>query len=323
MKKLYQRLLDLMNISGRDLAVFLLALLLAFVMWLIHNLSLRYNDYLSVPVQAHANLDGHASMSSNSTEVIARCRTTGYKAIKSNFRKKRRPVEVNFSSSVMHKGEDDFFYVTSSDLQNYSHIIFGDDVTVEYFVSDTLFFRFPEEMHKKVPIHPVYTVTYRSQYMNNGELEIEPDSVIVYGEPYQLELVDKVYSKPIRIHDIDHDVQGLVNLESIRGVRMSENDIRYSLDVIRYVEMTLSLPVVPLGFPENKDIVILPSSVRVQCRCAFPLITELDDLQVNIMYEDFQNSLSGTCPVRLEGSLRGLIDYECSPIGVECIIKDR
>ncbi|MBO5418639.1 MAG: hypothetical protein J6A22_01020 [Bacteroidales bacterium] len=322
MKKLYQKLLDLMNISGRDLAVFLLALLLAFVVWLIHNLSLRYNDYLSVPVQAHANLNGHSSVSSNSTDVVARCRTTGYKVILTNLKKGRRPVGVKFSPSVMHKGDEDLFYVTSADLQNYSHLIFGDDVTVEYFVSDTLYFRFPQEQHKKVPVHPVYTVTYRPQYMNDGELAVYPDSVIVYGEPYQLELIDKVYTKPIRHHDLDRNVQGLVSLETVRGVRFSENEIHYILDVIRYVEMTVSRQVVPMGFPEGKQVLMLPSSVEVKCRCAFPLVSNLEDMEMNILYEDFQYSLSGLCPVRMKEAPRGLIDYECSPVGVECIIED-
>ena len=50
MGDLYNRILKSFNISGRDLAVFLLALLLAFSIWLIHNLSLKYNDYLTASV---------------------------------------------------------------------------------------------------------------------------------------------------------------------------------------------------------------------------------------------------------------------------------
>ena len=58
MRKLLQRLLAYLHTNGRDVAVFLLSLLLAFSIWIIHNLSLRYNDYLKVSVVARCNIEG-------------------------------------------------------------------------------------------------------------------------------------------------------------------------------------------------------------------------------------------------------------------------
>ena len=43
-----------------------MSLLLAFSIWLIHNLSLNYSDTISVPVMAQCNIDGHSDVSSNS-----------------------------------------------------------------------------------------------------------------------------------------------------------------------------------------------------------------------------------------------------------------
>ena len=78
MREILHKILKTLNINGRDWVVLLLALLLAFSIWMIHNLSLRYNDYMSVPVIARCNIPGHADVSSGKTEVTARCRTTGY-----------------------------------------------------------------------------------------------------------------------------------------------------------------------------------------------------------------------------------------------------
>ena len=51
-----------------------MSLLLAFSIWLIHNLSLNYSDTISVPVMAQCNIDGHSNVSSNSSMIAARCR---------------------------------------------------------------------------------------------------------------------------------------------------------------------------------------------------------------------------------------------------------
>ncbi len=323
MRKLYDRLLSLLNISGRDLAVFLLALLLAFSIWLIHNLSLKYNAYLDVDVQARCNIDGHAELSPDKCNVVARCRATGYNVIRSGIRGKRRVVQVEFQPSVMKSKGKDLYYVTSSDLQEYAHLIFGDGVSVEYYTTDTLYYSFPSENHKRVPVNPVYTITYQAQHMNEAPMEIRPDSVTVYGESFQLDNISAVNTLPIRYSHISDDVQGEVSLENIKGVRISEESVHYSLEVSRYVEMTGSLPLKVVNVPEDKALYAFPSNVDITLKCVFPLSADpFESLSAVVNYADYQHSLSGKCPVTLEGISRGVIGYSILPEYVETIVED-
>lgn len=323
MKRLYDRLLKSLNISGRDLAVFLLALLLAFSIWLIHNLGLKYNDYLKASVKAQCNIEGHANVSLNTSDVIARCRATGYKAIMSDIKARRRPVTVNFNSSVMRHKEGDLFYVLASDLTEYAHLIYGDGVTLEYFVSDTVFFRFPEVDYKKVPVHPVYSVSYMPQYMSDGELEVIPDSVTLYGQARVLEGIDKVLTEPIKHNNLSSDIQGLVQLEKIKDVRMSVSEVHYLLDVTRYVEVRMTLPVTVENVPADRKLVVYPSKTDLLLRLSFPLESEPQDLELTVDYNDYISSLSGKCPVRLKGESKGLISYEVNPVAVNGVLEYR
>lgn len=323
MRRLYNKLLASLNISGRDLAVFLLALLLAFSIWLIHNLSLKYNDYLTASVQAQCNIEGHANLSINSSDVMARCRATGYKAIMSDIKARRRPVTVNFDPSVMRYMEDDLFYVLASDLTEYAHLIYGDGVTLEYYVSDTLFFRFPQVDHKKVPVHPVYSVSYMPQHISSGELEVIPDSVTIYGETRVLENIDKVMTEPVKHSSLSSDIQGLVRLEKIKGVRMSVSEVHYLLDVSRYVEMKVTLPVTVVNMPADRKLIPFPSKADVMLKLSFPLQEEPEGLELKADYDDFITSLSGVCPLVLSGETKGLISYEVDPVAVNCVLEYR
>jgi len=324
MRKLYNKLLALLNISGRDLAVFLLALLLAFSIWLIHNLSLKYNSYLTASVVALANIEGHADVSINHSDVIARCRATGYKAIMSDIKARRRPVYVNFETSVIRHKRDDLYYVLASDLTEYAHLIYGEGVTLEYFVSDTLFFRFPEVDHKRVPVHPVYSVSYKEQYMSDGHLELMPDSVTVYGEAYRLQNIDKVYTEPIRHSDLSSDIQGVVRIERIKDVRMSVEEVHYMLDVKRFVEITRNLPISVRNVPADKKLNVFPSVAKVLLKCSFPLEAEPDSgLMLYVDYDEYITSLSGKCPIRLAGAPKGLITYEVDPVVASCVLEER
>ena len=323
MRRFCNRLLAKLNISGRDLAVFLLSLLLAFSIWLIHNLALKYNAYLDVNVRAKCSIDGHAALSSDQAKVVARCRATGYNVIRSDIRGDKRVVDVEFQPSVMKRKEGNVFYVTSADLQEYTHLIFGDGVTVEYFTTDTLFFRFPYENSRRVPVRPVTSVSFMSQYMPAEPMHITPDSVTVYGEPFILERIDEVLTEPVKFTNVSSDLQGEIGLEPVRGVRFSEENIRYSMDVTRFVELSGTIPVVVTNVPPGKSMTIFPSRADVYLRCSFPYAgNPMEDASLEVDYNDFQNSISGKCVVRLIDRSRDIIDYDIYPPVVECIVED-
>ncbi len=326
MKKLYNRLLESLNISGRDPAVFLLALLLAFSIWLIHNLSLKYNDYLTSTVVAQCNLEGHSNVSINSSDVVARCRATGYQVLMSHIRAARKkPVTVNFNPSVMKHQRDDLFYVLSSDLPEYAHLVYGEGVTLEYYVTDTLFFRFPEVAHKKVPVVPVYSITFADQHMADGPLKVVPDSVTLYGESHRLASIDKVLTNHIKYSSLSSDIQGVVGLERAKGVRMSASEVHYILDVTRCVEITRTLPVKVVNLPSDRSLRVFPSLATVSVKFIFPLVDggDYDNLELQVDYDDYVTSLSGKCPVRLSRIPKGLISYEVEPVAVSCVLEER
>ena len=324
MKGLFNKLLKSLGFSRRDLAVLLPALLLAFSIWLIHNLSLKYNDFLTVPVTAKCSVEGHSNLSSNQYQVMARCRTTGYNVLKHKLFGRKRVRLVEFKPESMKHLKGDVFYVTSSDLQEYSHVIFGDDVTIEYFGSDTLQFTFATVDHKKVPVHPVSSISYEDQYTKVGDLVVKPDSVTLYGELNALKHIERVYTMPLRKTDLDTDIQGVIGLEPVRNVRLSTDEVSYSLEVARYVEMRGEVKVETRNVPADKEMVIIPSRVQATMKCRFPLAGDpVSSLVLYVDYEDFLQTVSGKCPVRSSSLPEGVISYELEPFYVECIVRER
>ena len=323
MKNLFHRILKTLNINGRDWVVLLLALLLAFSIWLIHNLALKYNDQMSVSVVASCSIPGHSSISADKAEVTARCRATGYKVIKSYIRSGRN-VEIQFRASDMKHKDGDVFYVTPEELKNYSHLIFGPEITVEYFVTDTLFFRFPYENYKKVPVVPITTITYSDQYMAEAPLEVTPDSVLVYGEPFRLENISAVYTRPINYVALSEDVSGNVKLEQVKDIRISETEVRYGMKVKRFVEVISSVPVTVINVPAGKSLYVYPSVVDVVMKCNFPLVDDPErGLKVVADYNDLQKSLGQSCILKVVTPSRGVISSEASPVSVSCVWEDK
>lgn len=302
----------------RNTVLFLMSLLLSFTIWFIHIMSQEYSDLVTVNVWAESNIEGHTSRSSESVPVVARCTATGFRHI--GLAKGKREVVVNIDKSDFVRSEACFYTVSGASLGKYASAIFTDQVRPESFITPSVTFRFPEQNNRKVPVQAVTTFSYRPQYMSGGPVVLSPDSVVVYGDPRLTAGIDKVLTRQIVRKDLHGGVHGVVRLEAPSGVRLSEQEVIYSMDVCRFVELRTKLQVGTRNVPSGQRLSVLPSSAEVTFRCVFPLISNPEDrFELFIDYEDFAASKSGHCLARYDELPDGVISLEIRPEVFGCV----
>ena len=318
MRSYINKIFKLLNLSGRDWGVLILAILLAFSTWVIHKLSLNYSVYLKVEVVAESNIEERAGTSMSATEIMAKCRTTGWRILYAHWNGDTEVV-VKFPSSIFEHEGDEKYYITTDKLHEYVDQIFGSGVSVEYFVTDKIHFKFQKESYKKLPVKAVTSLSFDDQYMATGPLELIPDTVTVYGDPMHLESLDYVSTATIKHSSIHEDFSGMIELKPINGMRFSVNEVHYKMDVTRYLEVTKkSVPVKLLGAPVDADLVVEPQTVNVTMKVAFPLKADPNkDFTVVAHYDDLKTSLSGQIPLQPSNLPLGVIKYEISPVAVK------
>ncbi len=310
-------------LAGREWLFLLTSFLLACVTWLLSNLSRDYSGVITVPVVAECNIQGHSNVSSNSATVSARCRTSGYRLLRENTRRSRRPVRVHFQRADIRSAGGDRFFIAGNAKNNYLEAFFGDEASVEAFVSDTLFFVFPFENNKTVPVELSGDILYRSQYMASGPIRLVPDSVTVYGDKSRLDNVDHVSTLPINLDDVHESQHGALRIRSVKGVRMSEGEVSYEIPVARYVELRATLPVSVLNAPAGHQLQVFPSLADVVLHCTFPVVRDpFDSIQLYVDYRDFASSLSGRCIPRIRNLPSGVLDFRVVPEIFDCIETD-
>lgn len=315
---------QLLHFSGRDGVVFIASLLLAFLIWLMANLSRSYPGIVSVPVVAECNIEGHSDRSANAATVVARCHTSGFTLLKDRFRGRNpQPVRVRIARQDLRSTGGEEYIINGAALHGYVLDIFGEGTSVEAFVSDTLRFRFPAQTHKKVPVELVHEVVYRPQYMSSAPLRIEPDSVTIYGESARLESVDRVTTSSLYLYDVHENMHGILRLGRVKGVRLSDTEISYTLTVSRYVELQATVPVEVWNAPPGKRLQVFPSTADVTFRCVFPVSKDpTEAFRLYVDYADFAGSLNGRCIPRALKLPPGVIDYRVTPEVFDCILTE-
>lgn len=317
---LYHKILAKLNLQGRDVTVMLLSLLLAFGIWMVRNLSLDYSSIVSVPVVAESQIEGYSALSSTSSVIAARCRTSGFHIVHLNRAQKRDPIVVHFDAKDLHRGEEDQFYITAVELGGYVNDIFGEDVMLESFVSNNVQFRFSPENFKKVPVQVVHLIDFKDQYMATEPMSVQPDSVVIYGEPSRLESIDRILTQTISHSDVKSGVHGVVKLEVPKSLRISASEVSYSMNVSRYVEVKEQVKIRVLHAPAGKELSIYPSTAEVVFRCSFPLRKNpTSGISFYIDYDEFVNSISGRCVARISSQPQHILDYRIEPEVFECL----
>ena len=313
-----QRVSKALHIGGRDWIFLVLALLLSFGIWLIHNLGLEYSGQISVPLRVESNIDAHSNVSTTPASVAAVCHTTGYNFIRAALRKEETRVFID--KADLRHADGNEYTLSGNALNNYVKQFFGDGVSVEAFISDTLRFYFPQENFKKVPVEVIQELTFTPQYMATSPLKLEPDSVYVYGDDLHIGNVTRVSTAPLKADDIRRDLHGVLKIRKIAGVRFSQDEVTYNMPVSRYIELKTTVPVQMRGKPENLKVSIYPSTAEVTFRCTFPITFDpVGKVGVYVDYEDFKSSLGGRCTPRYDVLPQGVIGCNVKPEVFECL----
>ncbi|MBQ9477558.1 MAG: hypothetical protein IJU63_07240 [Bacteroidales bacterium] len=300
--------------------VFLICLLLSFSVWLIHNLSQPYSDVVSVPVVAVSNIEGRAQRSAGACNVVARCRATGFTLLQLRRSSRHRDKLIEIGAADFTHQQGDQFSIDAEDLHKYATQIFGESVSIESFASRSFLFRFTAENYRKVPIKPVSSVSFRPQYMPLSQMQFSPDSVVLYADPARLEGIERVLTRPIVHSDLRKSVHGMVKLEPIAGVRMSDEKVAYSLEVTRFVELSGQVKVELRNVPAGRHFSAYPSSVSVRLDCTFPMQENpLDAITLYVDYREFASSLTGRCVVHCDALPEGVLSMQIDPQVCDCV----
>ena len=287
--------------------------------WLIHNLSHMQTDVVTVQVVAESNIAGRAAASSNAVSLTARCKASGFRLL--YLERKKDAVRVRFDADDFEQEEGDYFSIGSAQLYRYVNDIFGAGTSVESFLFDKLRFRFIRELNKKLRVRVNSLMSFRPQYMQNGDFVVTPDSVLVYGPADLLAGLESVGTRTIERSDIRSSQHGEVALEVPEGLRLSDEAVSWSLEVSRFVEIEGELPVVARGVPPGREFSIYPNRVKASFRCVFPVVADpLGSAVCYVDYREFAGSLTGRCVVHCD-TPGGVISCSMQPAVAECVEK--
>ena len=272
-------------------------------------------------VVAHSGLKGRAAAARSAVPVSARCSATGFKLL--SLKHRSRDVDVNIHEEDLVYSGEDRYSVPAAEMAKYSSELFGEGVELVTFLNQSYTFEFRPENFKTVPIKAVFSASYKPQYMASGPITLNPDSVTVYGEESKLAATDAVLTKALNFNDLSKGVSGVVKLVPVPGLRMSDSDATWSLDVVRYVEVRADVSIAARNVPPEVSFSVYPSRAEAVFRCRFPVKNDpAATCEFYVDFDEFLRSESGRCVAHAANMPTSVLDWNLEPDIFDCMVRE-
>jgi len=273
-----------------------------------------------------SNLEGYAPTSVSEEELVLGGQAAGFYILgKRGGRGKPLEIKADARYFVADSVHPNTFLLDLSKFRDQLDDAVGASFDVNYIPSTPLSFEFVPQSYKKVPVTSRVSVSCRPQYMETTELQLIPDSVLVYGNTDELQAVTTVTTRALTLSRVDKSLRGYVPLETRRGVRVEPSSVEYHVPVARYVEQRFTVDLSTANVPAGKQLILLPSKLEVTCR--IPFGGEIDQLRSAgafvVDYNDFLASRSALVPPRPSAAVAPLLyTWSFEPRFVDCILSE-
>lgn len=234
---------------------FFFFLFFAVVIWIFVQFSKQYNEVIDIPVN-YVNIPPDKLLEAGNPSVLKlRMEENGFKiAWFSLF-----PPTLNVDVSKAVQQEDQLLYFVDdnrNDILSQVNINFEDS----RFVKDVLIIDFQQKKEKKLPVASRIEVEFAAGYSATGPVQLQPDSVKVSGPDALLDTLGRLYTEELNLKKVKEDISGKIKIDTtgFKHLTVYEPFLSYSLDVEKFTEGSVQVPIELINVPEELNVIIFP-----------------------------------------------------------------
>ena len=286
------------SIVNKEFLIFLSFLVLSGVFWLLMVLNETTEREYSVPVRI-ANVPRNVVMTTDVQDTVrVTLRDKGFTLFANWYRDCFGPIKLNFSNYANKKTGKGV--IPQGDIQKVlMQRIYGSTKVVSVR-PDKLEFFFNYGISKRVPVRLNGHISPGKNYYL-ARTQFSPENVTVYATKDILDSISYVSTEYLNLENFEDTVVQMVNLKTIRGVKVVPTQTQVTLYPDILTEETIDVPITAVGMPSGKVLRTFPPRVKVSFVAGASLIRNIkpEQFKVVVNYEEVAAHPSDKCNIYL------------------------
>lgn len=286
LKKIFSSLKE--KLFNRNVAVFSFFLLLSFIFWFINALSKDIDSTIKYPVRYINFPDNMALVNELPEKLSLDVHGPGYSVLKSKIGGNRVPLLINVSNwgrSVRDDAAGQEFFIYSFNLRESFKRQVRADFEINAVRPDTLNFIFDRVISKKVPVKPDVHIIPQRQFMVNGKITADPDSVTLSGPKTVIDTIAYVSTVHQEFNQVSENLNRTLAIETISKVGLSHKNVEIKVPVEQFTEQIIEVDIKILNKPDTADVRLFPDEVRIHFNIALSDYNRIQDIPVEAVVD--------------------------------------
>ena len=307
--------------KSREFLIFLFFVFVSFSFWLLQVLNDDYETELSIPLRMKNVPENVVLTSELPSELRIGVKDRGTVLVNYMLGQTLYPITLDFTD---YSDRGSQIRIPSSTLTKRVLSQLNQSSKVSTIKPDTLELIYTRGEGKKVPVQLRGEAKAERQYYISDIIYL-PDSVMVYAPKEILDTIQAAYTEALYIEEISDTARHRVNMIPVKGARFtpSYSDVTFLVDM--YSEKTVEVPVVGVGFPEDKVLRTFPSKVHVTFQIGLSQFENVasEDFKVVVDYQILQKEKGEKCRPILVKSPSNVNHVRISPLEIDYIIEQK
>jgi hypothetical protein len=311
--------------NNRKLVIFLICVGIASTFWLLNALEKEYTVELSFPVR-YTNMPKNKMLVNNPpNQFDLEVRSFGFTLLRYKLSMAFSPLVFNvdeIAGEIMTDKNQSRYAVPSKRYQRNMADQISSELNLTAIHPDTVYFQFDQIVTRKKKVVPSVNFQLKKQHYLYDEITVIPDSVEVHGPKLILDTLAQVRTVVQNLKEIDHLVQRTAAIQGTNILDFTPKRVTIKIPVEEYTEKQLAVPVVIDSLPENLQVKLFPTEVKVSFMIGLSRFSEIDpsDFKASVSYTDIQNKVD-YLPVKLEKIPKHLKSVNFLPMKIEYLIE--
>lgn len=305
----------------KEVLIFFVFVIISTFLWLLYTLSKPQEAEITFSIN-YKNIPRNYIVTSQLPKTLKlRVKDIGFNLLINDFSHADKIVDVDMSNHF--RASQEPFYLSYKDLRKSILTHISPTTTIINFYPRFISVQYEKLAQKILPVKFLGNINLYQQYTLSGEISITPNKIEIYGPESVLDTMQAVYTKAVDLMDLNATKKLRVNIDLKNNIKSTRQQVDVVIPVELFTEKTITVPIVPLNFPENIQLRTFPATVNVTFLVGLSHFQKIgaDDIQVCLDYNLMQKNKKGKQQLTVSSSVPYISNIRMVPDAVEYILE--
>lgn len=262
-------------------------LVFSLLIWILVQFSKTYEETIQVPVHL-VEAPKDKIIADQAVFLNMKLQENGFKI--AWFSLFKQQIEINLSQLDTTQKKELVYSIEKKSEKILQQLGLNSEDVV--FLEETIVFPYRQKAVKKIPIVSKIELRFKPGYASYDTMNISPDSIQISGPEKQIKAIESIKTVPLTIKRIDESISGSVSLDTkeLKEMTLYKNEVDYSLEVEKFTEGQLKIPIHVVHAPKEMEIVLFPEQLKVTFKVSLKNYDEVskNDFRIVCDYNELE-----------------------------------